>query len=139
MVLPTPVDSPLGTYVALMVEGCGSRSSLLRLRRRIIAGDALYRRPCTSRPEDRHGRPSTIRPGYAVHSPQLRELGARLRALRLARHLLQSHVSAAAGVTSEYIADIEAGRVRPSPEVLRRLAAALGGDADELTRLAGYG
>ena len=70
--------------------------------------------------------------------PDKQALATRLRALREARGLLQREVARAAGVTQAYVSHLERGRVGASPATLRRLAAVLGVDPDELLRLAGY-
>lgn len=64
------------------------------------------------------------------------ELGDRLRELRLAARLSQRQLAAQLGVSFPHISKIEAGTERPGDELLVRLAAELGADADELFLLA---
>ena len=49
-----------------------------------------------------------------------------LRDLRAERVLSQKELATKAGVSNRTIVDIEAGRVRPHPATLRKLARALG-------------
>ena len=55
------------------------------------------------------------------------------------RQLPVSYVAGRAAIGTSDVADIEDGRRQPSLAVLQRLAKVLGGDYDELARLAGYG
>ena len=48
-----------------------------------------------------------------------------LRQLRKQQHLTQEQLAAAADVSSSTIYHIEAGKVRPRPSIVRRLARAL--------------
>lgn len=48
-----------------------------------------------------------------------------LRALRTQQHLTQEKLAAAADVSASTVYHIEAGKVRPRPAILRRLARAL--------------
>lgn len=58
---------------------------------------------------------------------ELHELLARnLKTLRAYRNLTQDGLADAAGITKNYVAEIETGRKYPSPEVHLRLARALG-------------
>ena len=114
-----------------------SEGTIRRLRRRMEAGEPLYRSPLQPGPR----RPVRVRRPFAGHaalSPQIRELGTRLRALREARHMPRSMVGGKVGIDGDYLLTVERGRARPSPAVLRRLAEALGGNYDELARLVGY-
>ncbi len=50
---------------------------------------------------------------------------ATLRYLRLQRHLTQEQLASAADVSPSTVYHIEAGKVRPRPSIVRRLARAL--------------
>lgn len=53
-------------------------------------------------------------------------LGARLQKLRKAGHLTQEQVGEAAGISAQYLSDIERGRRNPPFLMLRRIASAMG-------------
>jgi DNA-binding XRE family transcriptional regulator len=61
-------------------------------------------------------------------------LGEAIRTARKVRDLRQSGVAAAAGISGAHLSNIENGHDRPSPEVLSRLAAALGVTSEDLTK-----
>ena len=64
--------------------------------------------------------------------------GATLRSRRMARRVSLRRVAALAGLTPSYLSQIERDRIRPPAErVIRRLAAVLVCDAEELLCLAG--
>jgi transcriptional regulator with XRE-family HTH domain len=63
----------------------------------------------------------------------LREMGARLRALRTERGLKQVEVARAAGLNKWTVSHIENGERRTRPETLRRIVATLGYRGRELT------
>jgi len=58
---------------------------------------------------------------------------ATLRQLREQRHLTQEQLAVAAEVSSSTVYHIEAGKVRPRPSIVRRLARALGVLPNEIT------
>ncbi len=63
--------------------------------------------------------------------------GERVRELRQARGLSQRDLAERVGIDFDYLSKIENGRIEPpSEEVIRRVAGALGADADELLVLA---
>ncbi len=63
--------------------------------------------------------------------------GERVRELRKARGLSQRDLAGRSGIDFTYLSKIENGRMEPpSEEVIRRVALALGADADELILLA---
>lgn len=53
-------------------------------------------------------------------------LGARLRAVRLARGEILTRVAATAGVSAQYLSEVERGRKDPSSEMIEAIAGALG-------------
>jgi transcriptional regulator with XRE-family HTH domain len=63
-------------------------------------------------------------------------LGARLRQLRLGRYT-QRELANLVGLNATYVSKIEHDADRPGEDAIRRLAAALGAEADELLALAG--
>jgi transcriptional regulator with XRE-family HTH domain len=65
-------------------------------------------------------------------------LGAFLAARRAARLLTQPELAARVGISPGYLAQVEGGSRRPSPEVLQRLAGALSVDVTEVAGRAGY-
>ncbi|MFC5381651.1 helix-turn-helix domain-containing protein [Aquipuribacter nitratireducens] len=66
--------------------------------------------------------------------PLWRELvGAELRRRRLARRARLVDVAARAGVSSQYLSELERGRKDPSSEVLAAVAGALGASVLDLT------
>jgi transcriptional regulator with XRE-family HTH domain len=65
-------------------------------------------------------------------SPTPRQLGIRLRKLRQAQGLTKVEVAAAAGVTPQYIAKLEAGRNDATVGLLQCLASALGVRVEKL-------
>jgi transcriptional regulator with XRE-family HTH domain len=77
-------------------------------------------------------RPEPSRPG-----PLWREVvGARLRQLRRRRELTLVDAAARAGISPQYLSEVERGRKDPSSEVLAAVAGALGCDLVEVTHLA---
>jgi transcriptional regulator with XRE-family HTH domain len=69
--------------------------------------------------------------------PYLR-LGRRIAELRRARGLGQRAFARLVPISVGYLPKIEVGKSRPEPEVLRRIAAALGEPYENLAALAGY-
>lgn len=67
-----------------------------------------------------------------------RDLGSRLRALRMVRDLSPTVVPQAAGCSQAFLVLIELGRARPAPALLERISVVLYADTGELRRLAGY-
>lgn len=65
-------------------------------------------------------------------------LGRRLRVLMERERMNQPVLAQKAELSPSYPSKMLAGEVRPSLEVLRRIAAALHADIDELAELAGY-
>jgi transcriptional regulator with XRE-family HTH domain len=61
-------------------------------------------------------------------------LGERLRVLRRARALTQSSLARLAGISRQYLSDIERSTVEPSAEVLAAIATALGIRVEELSQ-----
>src|SRR4051794_37601574 len=82
-------------------------------------------------PLDARGRPGP--------EPLWREvLGERLRTLRRVRRRTLSQTAAQAGISPQYLSEIERGRKEPSSEMIAAVAGALGVDlADLLTGIAG--
>jgi transcriptional regulator with XRE-family HTH domain len=68
--------------------------------------------------------------------PGVVSVGERIRELRLAAGLSQRQLAARVGVSFPHISKIEANREPASNELLERIAAEVGGDADELILLA---
>lgn len=67
----------------------------------------------------------------------LMTFGEKLRALRLQRKLNQRKLADVVGIDFTYLSKIETGKMPPpSQETIKRLAGALGADADELLLLA---
>ena len=67
-----------------------------------------------------------------------RDLGDRIRHLRHQAGLRQVDCAVRAGIQQSQLSTMERGLNRCSPVRLRRLAAVLSADYDELVRLAGY-
>lgn len=66
------------------------------------------------------------------------DFGERLRELRKQQSLSQRELAALVGIDFTYLSKIEVGRMDPPSEaVIRKLAAVLGADEDELINLAG--
>ena len=65
-------------------------------------------------------------------------LGRRIAALRERAGLSELEMARRAFISEGYPGALERGRVRPDPEVLRRLALAIDGDYEDLAILAGY-
>lgn len=59
-------------------------------------------------------------------------IGQRIKRDRLSRNMTQRDLAEVVDVGVPHISKIEAGRERPSDELLRKIAEALGCDADEL-------
>ncbi|MGV9668032.1 helix-turn-helix domain-containing protein [Nocardia niigatensis] len=75
-----------------------------------------------------------IRPTPA-REPLWREaLGERLRSLRLERGEKLTETAGRAGISPQYLSEIERGRKEPSSEMIAALAGALGTSLGELTR-----
>ena len=65
--------------------------------------------------------------GPLEQEPLWREaLGQRLRALRLAQRETLSQTAARAGISPQYLSEVERGRKEPSSEMIAALAGALG-------------
>ena len=60
-------------------------------------------------------------------------LGQRLRALRLAQRETLSETAGRAGISPQYLSEVERGRKEPSSEMIAALAGALGTTLIELT------
>jgi DNA-binding XRE family transcriptional regulator len=76
----------------------------------------------------RQGRP-TVAPSQAPRpqEPLWREaLGQRLRALRVDQRETLSETASRAGISAQYLSEIERGRKEPSSEMIAALAGALG-------------
>ena len=59
-------------------------------------------------------------------APTPRQMGKRLKRLRVAKALTQAALAARAGLTREYISKLEAGKQDPSLTTISALAKALG-------------
>ena len=82
--------------------------------------------PHSIRPLDARGRPGP--------EPLWREvLGGRLRALRRQRGRTLSETAAQAGISPQYLSEIERGRKEPSSEMVAAVAGALGTTLVDLT------
>jgi transcriptional regulator with XRE-family HTH domain len=68
----------------------------------------------------------------ALDGPIEVDLGARIRALRLARHLTLRRLAADAGVTESFLSQVERGVASPSIATVQRIARALGQSIAEL-------
>ena len=80
----------------------------------------------SARPLDARGRPGP--------EPLWREvLGGRLRALRRQRGRTLSETAAQAGISPQYLSEIERGRKEPSSEMVAAVAGALGTTLVDLT------
>ncbi|WP_442942845.1 helix-turn-helix domain-containing protein [Nocardia sp. NBC_01503] len=84
-------------------------------------------------PESRGERPRALRP---VREPLWREvLGAQLRALRQEQGEKLVETAGRAGISPQYLSEVERGRKEPSSEMIAALAGALGTDLIGLTQL----
>lgn len=63
-----------------------------------------------------------------------RRVGLNLQQMRRAKKLSQEELADRAQVHQTYLSGVENGRRNPSIEVLQRIAKALGGDLQDLTR-----
>jgi len=79
--------------------------------------------------------PSVARPqGLPRREPLWREvLGQRLRALRLDQRETLSETASRAGISPQYLSEVERGRKEPSSEMIAALAGALGTTLSGLT------
>lgn len=84
---------------------------------------------------ERPTRRSSAVDGVTLSEPDLRQLGARLRALRTDAGHTQLQTAVAIGVTRTYLVDIEAGRKNITLRTLYSLAQQFGTDPAELLRL----
>ncbi|MCI2266779.1 helix-turn-helix domain-containing protein [Sediminivirga luteola] len=76
------------------------------------------------------------RPGHDIAPPLLRErLGLALRLERTAQRRTLAEVAQRAGISTQYLSEIERGVKDPSSEVLDAAAGALGLDLPDLLRL----
>lgn len=74
------------------------------------------------------------RRGHQSAQPLWREvLGARLRRLRKLRGLTLTELAAEAGVSPQYLSEVERGRKEPSSEMIAAISGALGLTLVELT------
>ena len=81
--------------------------------------------------------PVALRPEPAPPEPLWREVvGARLRHLRRRRGLTLVEAAARAGISPQYLSEVERGRKDPSSEVLAAISGALGEPLVEVTHLA---
>jgi transcriptional regulator with XRE-family HTH domain len=83
---------------------------------------------------------TNVRPLTRARPPQpeplWREvLGARLRELRLQRREKLAETAARAGISPQYLSEVERGRKEPSSEMIAALAGAFGLTLIDLTRL----
>jgi len=89
----------------------------------------------TSPPTDLQ--PGRVRPEALRPEPLWREVvGARLRHLRRRHGLTLVEVAALAGISPQYLSEVERGRKDPSSEVLAAISGALGEPLVEVTHLA---
>ncbi len=80
----------------------------------------------------RPAQPREVRPT----EPLWREvLGRRLRALRLDQHETLAETAGRAGISPQYLSEVERGRKEPSSEMIAALAGALGTSLIDLTEL----
>jgi transcriptional regulator with XRE-family HTH domain len=76
-------------------------------------------------------------PGRARREPLWREaVGARLRHLRRRRRLTLVEVADRAGISPQYLSELERGRKDPSSEVLAAVTGALDSSVQDLMQLA---
>ena len=73
-----------------------------------------------------------MKAGTTERHRMYRDVGVRVRRLRLARAFSQDHLAALAGLTAAMISHVECGRAVPSPDSLRKIALALGVSPMEL-------
>src|SRR5216683_4533069 len=79
--------------------------------------------------------PEPAAPESAAPEPLWREvLGQRLRALRLDQRETLSETAGRAGISPQYLSEIERGRKEPSSEMIAALAGALGTTLTGLTK-----
>ena len=79
-------------------------------------------------------------PGPRPQEPLWREvLGRRLRALRQEQQETLSETAARAGISPQYLSEIERGRKEPSSEMIAALAGALGTTLIDLTEQVAVG
>lgn len=82
-------------------------------------------------------RPEPLRPEPLRPEPLWREVvGARLRHLRRRRGLTLAETALRAGISPQYLSEVERGRKDPSSEVLAAISGALGAGVVEVTHLA---
>ncbi|WP_406832033.1 helix-turn-helix transcriptional regulator [Pedococcus sp. KACC 23699] len=80
---------------------------------------------------------SDLSPARQVPEPLWREVvGARLRHLRKRRGLTLTETAQRAGISPQYLSEVERGRKDPSSEVLAAISGALGCGVVEVTHLA---
>ena len=80
------------------------------------------------------GRVVPLRREPSPQEPLWREvLGQRLRALRLDQQETLSETAGRAGISPQYLSEVERGRKEPSSEMIAALAGALGTTLTELT------
>src|SRR5579859_6632380 len=85
-------------------------------------------------PLRRDASPPQARPEPPPQEPLWREvLGHRLRALRLGQQEILSETAGRAGISPQYLSEIERGRKEPSSEMIAALAGALGTTLSGLT------
>lgn len=107
--------------------GGEARGELTRPALQPVAGDP-GKRPESRRPNEQ---PRTLR---AVREPLWREvLGAELRAMRQANGEKLVETAGRAGISPQYLSEVERGRKEPSSEMIAALAGALGTDLIGLT------
>jgi DNA-binding XRE family transcriptional regulator len=86
--------------------------------------------PTPQQPRPQQPRPQELRP----QEPLWREvLGQRIHALRLRRRETLSETAGRAGLSPQYLSEIERGRKEPSSEMIAALAGALGTTLTGLT------
>ena len=64
------------------------------------------------------------------------QFGKRIKALRLSKEIGLRELGRRVDVSAMHISNLEKGRVMPSAELVKKLAATLGADVDELLHLA---
>jgi transcriptional regulator with XRE-family HTH domain len=84
-------------------------------------------------PED--DRPSQTRESRPTEPLWREVLGRRLRALRLDQHETLAETAGRAGISPQYLSEVERGRKEPSSEMIAALAGALGTSLIDLTEL----
>jgi DNA-binding XRE family transcriptional regulator len=90
--------------------------------------------PLRREPQPQQLQPQKLQPQAPPQEPLWREvLGRRLRALRQDRDETLSETASRAGLSPQYLSEVERGRKEPSSEMIAALAGALGTTLTTLT------